>query len=159
MRTRNPLVPAAIVAALTIGSLAACSSNGNSNYVTPQTPSSSSSPSSSESSSPSASPTPSGGSSESPTPGALPSDFPTSDVPIIPGTITAAQGDKASGWTVTVQPSGTTGFADAKSALQAKGYTAQPGATATAATYANSTYTVALKTSGAPVTYTVTPTK
>ena len=38
MRTRNPFVPAAIVAALTIGSLAACSSGGNTNYVTSHTP-------------------------------------------------------------------------------------------------------------------------
>jgi hypothetical protein len=153
MRTRNPLVPAAIVAALTIGSLAACSSNGNSNYVTPQTPSSSSS---SESSSPSASPSPSDGSSESPTPGALPSDFPKSDVPIVDGTVVAAQGDKASGWSVTVQPSGTTGFAAAKAALEAKGYKVQPGATDTAAVYSNGTYTVALTSSGTAVAYTVT---
>ena len=150
MRTRNPLVPAAIVAALIIGSLAACSSNGNSNYVTPQTPSSSSS------SSPSASPSPSDGSSESPTPGALPSDFPKSDVPIVDGTVVAAQGDKASGWSITVQPSGTTGFADAKAALEAKGYKVQPGATDAAAVYSNSTYTVALKTSGTAVAYAVT---
>jgi hypothetical protein len=152
MRTRNPLVPAAIVAALTIGSLAACSSNGNSNYVTPQTPSSSSS----ASSSPSASPSPSDGSSESPTPGALPSDFPKSDVPIVDGTVVAAQGDKASGWSVTVQPSGTTGFAAAKAALEAKGYKVQPGATDAAAVYSNGTYTVALTSSGTAVTYTVT---
>ena len=144
MRSRNPFVPAAIVAALTIGSLAACSSNGNSNYVTPQTASSSSSSSSS------------GGSSEGATSETLPSDFPKNDVPIIDGTIVVARGDKVNGWSVTVQPSGKTGFADAKSALEDKGYKVQPGATDAAAVYSNGTYTVALTSSGTAVTYTVT---
>ncbi|MGN6762063.1 MAG: hypothetical protein ACTHJI_12150 [Leifsonia sp.] len=147
MRSRNPFVPAAIVAALTIGSLAACSSNGNSNYVTPQTASSSSSSSSS------------GGSSEAATPEALPSDFPKNDVPIIDGTIVVARGDKVNGWSVTVQPSGKTGFADAKSALEGKGYKVQPGATDKAAVYTNGTYTVGLKTPGVSVTYNVTATQ
>ena len=147
MRSRNPFVPAAIVAALTIGSLAACSSNGNSNYVTPQTASSSSSSSSS------------GGSSEGATSETLPSDFPKNDVPIIDGTIVVARGDKVNGWSVTVQPSGKTGFADAKSALEDKGYKVQPGATDKAAVYSNGTYTVGVKTPGVSVTYSVTATQ
>ncbi|MBW8871206.1 MAG: hypothetical protein JF618_03200 [Leifsonia sp.] len=143
MRTRNPFVPAAIVAALTIGSLAACSSNGNSNYVTPQTASSSSSSSSSDSSA--------GAKSEE-----LPSDFPKDDVPLVDGTVVVARGDKDNGWSVTVQPSGKNGFADAKSALEGKGYTQQAGASDTSAVYTNDKYTVSVKTPGVSVTYSVT---
>ena len=144
MRTRNPFVPAAIVAALTIGSLAACSSNGNSNYVTPQTASSSSSSSSAEGSS-------DGAKSEE-----LPSDFPKDDVPLVDGTVVVARGDKDNGWSVTVQPSGKDAFADAKKALEDKGYTQQAGASDTAAVYTNDKYTVSVKTPGVSVTYSVT---
>ena len=103
MRTRNPFVPAAIVAALTIGSLAACSSGGNPNYVSSHTPASSSSS------------TAASGSSDEATSEKLPSDFPKDDVPLIDGTIVVARGDKDNGWSVTVQPKGKDGFAEAKS--------------------------------------------
>ena len=144
MRTRNPFVPAAIVAALTIGSLAACSSDGNSNYVTPQTPGASSSS------------TPAAGSSDEATSEELPSDFPKDDVPLIDGTVVVARGNKADGWSITVQPKGKDGFAEAKSQLEAKGYTAQPDATDSKAVYSNDKYTVAVGTPGVSVTYTVT---
>lgn len=144
MRTRNPFVPAVIVAALTIGSLAACTSGGNTNYVTSHTPSSSSQAGSSSGSD-------AGQKSEE-----LPSDFPKADVPLVDGTVVVARGDKDNGWSVTVQPKGKTGFADAQSALKAKGFTEQPGATETKAVYTNDKYTVAIGTPGVSVTYTVT---
>jgi hypothetical protein len=142
MRTRNPFVPAAIVAALTIGSLAACSSTGNTNYVSSHTPASSSSASA--------------GSSDEAKSEELPSDFPKEDVPIIDGTVVVARGDKDNGWSVTVQPKGKDGFAEAKSQLEAKGYTAQPGGTDSKVVYSNDKYTVAVGTPGVSVTYTVT---
>ncbi|SEB13178.1 hypothetical protein [Leifsonia sp. 21MFCrub1.1] len=142
MRTRNPFVPAAIVAALTIGSLAACSSGGNTNYVTSHTPAASSSSSA--------------GSSDDTKSEELPSDFPKSDVPIVDGTVVVARGDKENGWSVTVQPSGKEGFADAKTALEGKGFTQQPGATDSSAVYVSDAYTVAVKTPGVSVTYNVT---
>ena len=146
MRTRHLFVPAAVVAALTIGSLAGCSSNGNSNYVTPQTPSAShSAGESSDTSSSGAS------SSES-----LPSDFPKSDVPVVDGNILVARGDKDNGWSVTVQPKSKDGFAEAKSQLEGAGYTQQPGATDSKATYTNGKYTVSVGTPGVAVTYNVT---
>ena len=144
MRTRNPFVPAAIVAALTIGSLAACSSGGNPNYVSSHTPASSSSSTSAA------------GSSDEATSEELPSDFPKDDVPLIDGTIVVARGDKDNGWSVTVQPKGKDGFAEAKSQLEAKGYTAQPDATDSKAVYTNDKYTVAVGTPGVAVTYAVT---
>jgi hypothetical protein len=144
MRTRNPFVPAAIVAALTIGSLAACSSGGNTNYVSSHTPSSSSSSSASA------------GSSDGATSEELPSDFPKDDVPLVDGTIVVARGDKDNGWSVTVQPSGKDAFADAKSALEGKGFTQQAGASDTSAVYTSDKYTVAVKTPGVSVTYNVT---
>ncbi|MFP3467298.1 hypothetical protein [Leifsonia sp. SIMBA_070] len=144
MRTRNPFIPAAIVAALTIGSLAACSSTGNTNYVSSHTPASSSSAGSES------------GSSDAPKSEQLPSDFPKDAVPLVDGTIVVARGDKDNGWSITVQPSGKNGFADAQSALKAKGYTEQPGATDSAAVYTNDMYTVAVKTPGVSVTYAVT---
>lgn len=143
MRTRNPFVPAAIVAALTIGSLAACSGAGNTNYVSSHTPASSSS-SSSE------------GSSSEAKSEELPSDFPKSDVPIVDGTVVVARGDKDNGWSVTVQPSSKDGFADAKSALEGKGFTQQAGGSDTKAVYTSDKYTVAVGTPGVSVTYTVT---
>ena len=145
MRTRNPFVPAAIVAALTIGSLAACSSGGNGNYVTPQTPGASSS---SEASS--------GSSSADQKSEELPSDFPKEDVPIVDGTVVVARGDKDNGWSVTVQPSGKNGFADAQSALKGKGFTEQAGSSDSKAVFTNDKYTVAVGTPGVSVTYTVT---
>ena len=144
MRTRNPFVPAVIVAALTIGSLAACTSGGNTNYVTSHTPSSSSQAGSGS------------GSDEGQKSEELPSDFPKADVPLVDGTVVVARGDKDNGWSVTVQPKGKTGFADAQSALKAKGFTEQPGATDTKAVYTNDKYTVAVGTPGVAVTYTVT---
>jgi hypothetical protein len=143
MRTRNPFVPAAIVAALTIGSLAACSSTGNTNYVSSHTPASSSSAAA-------------GGSSDEAKSEELPSDFPKDDVPLIDGTVVVARGDKDNGWSVTVQPKGTDGFAEAKSQLEAKGYKAQPDATDSKAVYTNDKYTVAISTPGVSVTYAVT---
>lgn len=144
MRTRNPFVPAAIVAALTIGSLAACSSTGNTNYVSSHTPASSASSSASA------------GSSDESKSEELPSDFPKDDVPLVDGTIVVARGDKDNGWSVTVQPKGKDGFADAKSQLESKGYTAQPDATDSKAVYSNDKYTVAISTPGVSVTYAVT---
>lgn len=130
--TRKKLfVPAVIAAALTIGSLAGCSSGSGSDT---------SSPSASESAS-----------SQS-----LPSSFPKSDVPIIDGTILVARGDKDNGWSVTVQPTTKTGFADAKAALEKAGYKASGTATDTKAIYVNDKYTVAVGTPGVSVTYLVT---
>jgi|GEM_PF-705681 len=146
MRTRNPFVPAAIVAALTIATLAGCSSNGNGNYVTPQTPGSSSSSKA----------TADAGSDSGQKSEELPADFPKSDVPLVEGTVVVARGDKDNGWSVTVQPSGKNGFADATSALKDKGYTEQAGATDSAAVFTNDKYTVAVKTPGVSVTYAVT---
>ncbi|MEV8213663.1 hypothetical protein [Leifsonia sp. NPDC077715] len=146
MRTRNPFVPAAIVAALTIATLAGCSSNGNSNYVTPETPGSSSS----------AKATAEAGSGSDQKSEELPADFPKNDVPLVEGTVVVARGDKDNGWSVTVQPKGKNGFADATSALKAKGYTEQAGGTDSAAVYTNDKYTVSVKTPGVSVTYAVT---
>jgi hypothetical protein len=147
MRTRNPFVPAVIVAALTIGSLAACSSGGNTNYVSSHTPSSSSSQTAGSGS----------GSDEGQKSEELPSDFPKADIPLVDGTVVVARGDKDNGWSVTVQPSEKkTGFADAQSALTAKGFTEQPGSTETKAVYTSDKYTVAVGTPGVSVTYTVT---
>jgi hypothetical protein len=147
MRTRTPFVPAAIVAALTIGSLAACSSGGgNTNYVSSHTPAASSSASAEAGS----------GSGSSAKSEELPSDFPKDDVPLVDGTVVVARGDKDNGWSVTVQPKGTTGFADAQSKLKEKGFTEQPGSTDSAAVFTNDKYTVSVKTPGVSVTYTVT---
>jgi hypothetical protein len=146
MRIRHSFVPAAVVAALTIGSLAACSgTGGNPNYVSSHAPSSSASSTASSS-----------GSSESTTSEKLPSDFPKDQVPLIDGTIVVARGDKDNGWSITVQPESKTGFADAKSALENKGFTQQPGASDTRAVYTNGNYTVAVGTPGVSVTYAVT---
>ncbi|MGN6425868.1 hypothetical protein [uncultured Leifsonia sp.] len=133
MRTAKSMIaPAALVAALTIASLAGCSGTG-----------------SNASDSPTAEATTAASQS-------LPSDFPKSDVPIIPGTILVARGDKENGWSVTVQPDNKTGFADAKAALEKAGYKAQAGATDTKAVYTNDKYTVAVGTPGVSVTYLVT---
>ena len=130
--TRTKLIiPAAIAAALTIGSLAGCSSS---------TGDSSSTPSASETTA-----------SET-----LPSGFPKSDVPLIDGSILVARGDADNGWSVTIQPKGKTGFADAKSKLESAGYTAAGTATDSKAVYTNDKYTVAVGTPGVSVTYTVT---
>ena len=145
MRTRTPFVPAAIVAALTIGSLAACSSGGgNTNYVSSHTPAASSSATAGSDS---------GSSAKSEE---LPSDFPKDDVPIIDGTVVVARGDKDNGWSVTVQPKGENGFADAQSQLKEKGFTEQPGSTDSKAVFTSDTYTVAVGTPGVSVTYAVT---
>lgn len=134
MRTRITLLaPAALVAALSIATLAGCSSTGSD---------SSSSASSSSSSSQTSAP--------------LPSDFPKSDVPLVDGQVVVARGDKDNGWSVTVQPTGKTGFADATAALEKAGYTKQAGATDSKAIYTNDKYTVAVGTPGVSVTYTVT---
>ncbi|WP_374008791.1 hypothetical protein [Leifsonia sp. LS-T14] len=145
MRTRNPFVPAAIVAALTIGSLAACSGAGNTNYVSSHTPASSSSATAGSSSG-----------SDDQQSEELPSDFPKADVPLVDGTVVVARGDKDNGWSVTVRPSGKTGFADAQSALKDKGFTEQPGSSDSKAVFTNDKYTVAIGTPGVSVTYTVT---
>ncbi|MFF1876741.1 hypothetical protein [Leifsonia sp. NPDC058230] len=125
-------IPAVIAAALTIGSLAGCASGSASD----------------SSASPSA--------SETTASAQLPASFPKSDVPIIDGTILVARGDADNGWSVTVQPEGKTGFADAKAALEKAGYTPTTEATDTKAVYANDKYTVAVGTPGVSVTYTVT---
>lgn len=139
MRTRSstirtPLAPAALLAALTIATLAGCSGGA----------------------SPTDTATPSASASATARSEALPSDFPKNDVPLVEGTVVVARGDKDNGWSVTVQPSGTTGFADASAALTKAGYTAQPGATDSRAVFVNDAYTVALGTPGVSVTYTIT---
>lgn len=134
MRTNSKLlVPAAIVAALSIASLTGCSGSG-----------------SGSSSSPSAS------ASQEATSKPLPSDFPKSDVPLVDGTIIVANGSHNDGWSVTVQPKDKNGFADAKAALEKAGYTIQAGATDSRAVYTNAKYTVAVGTPGVAVTYIVT---
>ncbi|MCI0156731.1 hypothetical protein KNO15_08490 [Leifsonia shinshuensis] len=127
------LVPAAIVAALSIASLTGCSGGG-----------------SGSSSSPTAT------ASQEATSKSLPSDFPKSDVPLVDGTIIVANGDHNDGWSVTVQPKDKTGFAAAKAALEKAGYTVQAGATDSKAVYTNAKYTVAVSTPGVAVTYAVT---
>ncbi|WP_025156160.1 hypothetical protein [Leifsonia aquatica] len=132
MRTRTSLLaPVALVAALSIATLAGCSSTG----------SDSSSTSSSSSTQAAAS---------------LPSDFPKSDVPLVDGQVVVARGDKDNGWSVTVQPTTKTGFADATAALEKAGYTKQAGSTDSKAVYTNDKYTVAVGTPGVSVTYTIT---
>lgn len=128
---KRMLIPAVIAAALTIGSLAGCSTGGRSDT----TPTDSASASAAET---------------------LPSSFPKKDVPLIDGTIMVARGDKDNGWSVTIQPTGTTGFSDARAALQKAGYKAQSSATDTKAVYTTDAYTVAVGTPGVAVTYTVT---
>jgi hypothetical protein len=140
MRTRTTLfIPAVIAGALTLTSLAGCSSTTTGGDSTATATASSSS-----SASPSA------------TSEKLPSDFPKSDVPLVDGIVLVARGDKNDGWSVTVQPKTKTGFADAGAALQKAGFTQQPGATDSKAVYSNGTYTVAISTPGASVTYLVT---
>ena len=134
MRTRTTLfAPAALVAALSIATLAGCSSTGSDSSATPSA-------------------------SQTQASASLPSDFPKSDVPLVDGQIVVARGDKENGWSVTVQPSSKTGFADATAALEKAGYTQQAGATDTKAVYTNDKYTVAVGTPGVSVTYTITAT-
>lgn len=134
MRTNSKLlVPAAIVAALSLASLTGCSGGGSGSSPTPTAPDSQEAASKS-----------------------LPSDFPKSDVPLVDGTIIVANGDHNDGWSVTVQPKDKNGFADAKAALEKAGYTVQPGATDSKAVYTNAKYTVAVGTPGVAVTYVVT---
>lgn len=134
MRTNSKLlVPAALVAALSLAALTGCSGSGNGSSSTPSASASQEAASKS-----------------------LPSDFPKSDVPLVAGTIIVANGDKNDGWSVTVQPKDKNGFADAKAALEKAGYTVQPGATDSKAVYKNATYTVAVGTPGVAVTYLVT---
>ena len=136
MRTRSTLfIPAVIAAALTITSLAGCSSTGTDGGSTSTATASASPTAAAEK---------------------LPADFPKSDVPLVDGIVLVARGDKNDGWSVTVQPKSKTGFADAGAALQKAGFTQQPGATDTKAVYTNGTYTVAISTPGASVTYAVT---
>lgn len=156
MRTRHLLVPAAIVAALTIGSLTACSTGGNSNYVTPQTDAASQAAAEASANAKASGGSDSGSSDSGSSAETLPADFPKTDVPIVDGKIIVARGDKDNGWSVTVQPKGKDGFAQAKAELEKAGYTAQPGASDTKAVYTNSKYTVAISTPGVAVTYLVT---
>jgi len=134
MRTNSKmLVPAALVAALSIAALTGCSGSGDGSSATP-----------------------SASASQEATSKSLPSDFPKSDVPIVAGTVLVANGDHNDGWSVTVQPKDKNGFADAKAALEKAGYTVQPGATDSKAVYKNDKYTVAIGTPGVAVTYLVT---
>ncbi len=90
----------------------------------------------------------------------LPSSFPKSDVPIVDGKILVATGDADTGWSVTVIPTSTTGFADAKAALEKAGFKAEPNAKATPTSttiYDGPKYTVILSTPGQAVTYAVSP--
>ncbi|GIT81855.1 hypothetical protein LLS1_35240 [Leifsonia sp. LS1] len=132
MRTRTTLfVPAALVAALSIATLAGCSSSGSDSSSTPSA-------------------------SQTQASVSLPSDFPKSDVPLVDGQIVVARGDKVNGWSVTVQPTTKTGFADATAALEKAGYTKQAGSTDSKAIYTDDKYTVAVGTPGVSVTYTIT---
>lgn len=133
--TRTLFVPAALIAALSVASLAGCSAgtSGDTSSAT-ATPSASASVASEK----------------------LPSDFPKADVPLVDGTVVVARGDADNGWSVTVQPTGKTGFTDASAALTKAGFTEQPGATDKKAVFVNDTYTVAVGTPGVSVTYTVT---
>ena len=134
MRTNSKLlVPAALVAALSIAALTGCSGSGDGSSSTP-----------------------SASASQEATSKSLPADFPKSDVPIVAGTIIVANGDKNDGWSVTVQPKDKNGFADAKAALEKAGYTVQAGASDSKAVYTNDKYTVAIGTPGVAVTYAVT---
>ena len=134
MRTNSKmLVPAALVAALSIAALTGCSGSGGGSSATP-----------------------SASASQEATSKSLPSDFPKSDVPIVAGTVIVANGDHNDGWSVTVQPKDKNGFADAKAALEKAGYTVQPGASDSKAVYTNAKYTVAISTPGVAVTYAVT---
>ncbi len=90
----------------------------------------------------------------------IPSSFPKSDVPVVDGKVLVAQGDAATGWSVTVIPTSKTGFADAKAALEQAGYKAEPNAKATATSttiFDGPKYTVILSTPGSAVTYAVSP--
>lgn len=131
-RSRTFLVPATLLAALTIAPLAGCSSAGGT--AATDTPNASATAASET----------------------LPSDFPKTDVPLIDGQVVVARGDKDNGWSVTVQPDGATGFADAGDALTKIGYAKQDGATDTKAVYVSDAYTVAIGTPGVSVTYTIT---
>lgn len=63
---------------------------------------------------------------------ALPADFPRTRVPLISGTVIAATGDAAHGWTVAIAPARGQGLAEATNRLAAVGYltrTLRPGPT------------------------------
>ena len=132
MSTRSSVVPAILVAALTIGSLAACATAQGSNDTA--TPTATSSPKSEP----------------------LPADFPKSDVPLIPGTVAVAGGDEVNGWSVTIDPTSKTGFADARAALTTKGFTQSASASKNRALFSSDEYTVYISTPGISVTYTIT---
>jgi hypothetical protein len=85
---------------------------------------------------------------------ALPSDFPKA-VPLVDGDIATANGDANDGWTATVSPKGSNGFAGAVAALKKAGFTAQPGATARQTTFQDAHYSVSVSTPGQSVTYIV----
>ncbi|WP_426625826.1 hypothetical protein ACPPVW_07205 [Leifsonia sp. McL0607] len=53
---------------------------------------------------------------------ALPADFPRTRVPLISGTVIAATGDAAQGWTVAIAPARGQGLAEATNRLAAAGY-------------------------------------
>lgn len=91
--------------------------------------------------------------------GDLPADFPTS-VPLIEGDVSVAAGAGGSqGWVILITPSASDDpVADAASALEAAGFTADPKVTGEgAALYSNGEYNVLLVGKGASVSYTVTP--
>jgi hypothetical protein len=91
--------------------------------------------------------------------GDLPDDFPTS-VPLIEGDVEVAAGAGGSqGWVLVITPSASDDpVADAASALEAAGFTADPKVTGEgAALYSNGEYNVLLVGKGASVSYTVTP--
>jgi hypothetical protein len=91
--------------------------------------------------------------------GDLPADFPAS-VPLIEGDINVAAGAGGSeGWVLVITPSASDDpVADASSALEAAGFTADPRASGEgAAIYSNGEYTVLIVGKGSAVSYTVTP--
>lgn len=82
----------------------------------------------------------------------IPATFPKA-VPLVAGDVLVARGDASDGWSATVSPEGTGGFAAAQQALVSKGFTKQAGGSATQATYTNADYTVSISTPGSSVTY------
>lgn len=122
-----------LMAAASVALLTGCAGSGTGS-ASPSTASASSSPSASSV--------------------ALPSSFPKS-VPLVAGDVDVASGNANDGWSVTVSPKGSTGYAQAEQALAKAGFTKQAGSTDTHATFENADYTIGLSTPGQSVTYIV----
>ncbi len=135
--SKTPSVSLGVIALLSAGVLTGCSA-GSGGASAPASSSASAS-ASSEASSASV---------------ALPTDFPKS-VPLVDGDVAAANGDANDGWTATVSPKASNGFAGAVAALKKAGFTEQPGATERQATFQDADYSVSVSTPGQSVTYIV----